>query len=211
MKLYDFPPAPSPQRVRMFLNEKGLSPPVTQVDMAANEQLGEAYQSINPRGTVPALVLDDGTVLSEVVAIYRYLEAIQSEPPLLGSSPAEQALITEWDHRVEMELMIAIADTLRNGSKSFAHRALPGRLDVEQVPELVERGKLRIMAFLDILDQQLASNDYIAGDSFSAADITAYIAVGFCSWVKISIPESLANLSAWYEKISDRDSAKAMR
>jgi glutathione S-transferase len=195
----------------MFLNEKGLSPTSIFVDMASNEQLGEDYLKINDRGTVPALVTDSGVVISEVVAIYHYLEAVHYEPPLLGINPEEKALIAEWDHRIEMELMIAIADTLRNGSKAFVKRALPGRLNIEQVPELVERGKLRIMAFLKVLDQQLSNHAYIAGERFSAADITAYVAIGFCAWVKISIPDALMNLTAWYEKVSKRESVIAMR
>ncbi|MBT8151992.1 MAG: glutathione S-transferase N-terminal domain-containing protein, partial [Gammaproteobacteria bacterium] len=130
MKLYTFPPAPSPQRVHIFIQEKGIEIDTEFVDMMKAEQLAAEYKAINPRATVPALVLDDGTVIAEVVAICRYLEVTYPDTPLLGSSAREQALVCEWDHRLEMECMSAIAEALRNKGEAFKHRALPGALDL---------------------------------------------------------------------------------
>ncbi|CAH0991781.1 Glutathione S-transferase GST-6.0 [Sinobacterium norvegicum] len=206
MKLYSYPPAPSPQRVHFFMKEKGIDLPVEVIDMMAAEQLGDAYKAINPRGTVPALVLDDGTVISDVVAIYRYLEMIFPDTPLLGADAKEQALISEWDHRIEMEFLTAIAEALRNHGRSFKGRAFPGDLDIEQIPELVARGRLRAEAFFNILDQQLASNVYVAGEKFSAADITAFVGIRFCAWIKLAVPEEMVNLQRWLLAVSQRPS-----
>lgn len=204
MKLYTFPTAPSPQRVHLFLQEKGIEIPFEMVDMRAKAQLSDEYKAVNARGTVPALVLDDDTVISEVVAICAYLEAAYPDKPLLGSSPKQRALICEWDHRVEMECLMAIADALRNSSEAFKDRALPGALDLAQIPELVTRGVIRLKAFLQVLDTQLSNNQFVAGDEFSVADITAFVSVSFARWIKVEIPEELAHLQRWRKEIAER-------
>ncbi len=209
MKLYTFPPAPSPQRVHMFLKEKGIEIPFEQVDMMKQEQLSDTYKSVNPRGTLPALVLDDGTVISEVVAICRYLDATYAENPLHGADPTQQALVTEWDHRIEMECMMGIAEALRNKGDAFKNRALPGPLDIEQIGELVPRGLKRIAAFFEVLDEQLATHQFVAGNSFSVADITAFVAVNFASWVKMSVPDELTHLKRWHAEVGKRPSTQA--
>jgi glutathione S-transferase len=206
MKLYSYPPAPSPQRVHFFMKEKGIDLPVEVVDMMAAAQLGDAYKAVNPRGTVPALVLDDGTVISEVVAICRYLETMYPDTPLLGADAKEQALITEWDHRIEMEFLTAIAESLRNHGRSFKGRAFPGDLDIEQIPELVPRGIHRAEAFFKILDQRLANSAYVAGKEFSAADITAFVGIRFCAWIKLAVPEEMEHLQRWLLAVSKRPS-----
>jgi len=208
MKLYTYSLAPSPQRVHIFMKEKGIDIPCEEVDMMAQAHLSDEYKAINPRGTLPALVLDDGTVISEVAAISRYLEAANADAPLMGVDAKQQALICEWDHRIESELLAAIADALRNKGGAFKDRALPGLLDLEQIPDLVTRGKKRISAFFEILDAQLASNEFVVGDSFSMADITAFVGVSFAGWVKMSAPEELVNLHRWYKAVSERPSVK---
>lgn len=209
MKLYTFPTAPSPQRVHLFLQEKGIEIPFEMVDMRANAQLSDEYKAINARGTVPALVLHDGTVISEVVAICAYLEAAYPDKPLLGSSPKQRALICEWDHRVEAECLMAIAEAMRNSSKAFKDRALPGPLDLEQIPELAVRGVIRLKAFLQVLDTQLSNNPFVAGDEFSVADITAFVSVGFSRWIKVEIPEELVHLQRWCNEIAARPAIAA--
>ena len=209
MKLYTFPTAPSPQRVHLFLQEKGIEIPFERVDMRANAHLGEEYKAINPRGTVPALVFDDGTVISEVVAICVYLEAAYPDKPLLGSNPKQRALISEWDHRVEAEGLMAIAEAMRNSSKAFKDRALPGPLDLEQIPELAARGVIRLKAFMQVLDTQLSHNSFVAGDEFSVADITAFVSVGFARWIKVEIPEELVHLHRWRNAIAERPAIAA--
>lgn len=204
MKLYTFPTAPSPQRVHLFLKEKGVELPFEFVDMKAAAQLSEEYKTVNPRCTVPALLLEDGTVISEVIAICHYLEALYPEVPLLGHDPKTKALISEWDHRVEMECLSAIADALRNRSEAFKGRAIPGALDVEQIPELVPRGIMRLQGFFQILDAQLANNRFVAGETFSMADISAFVAVGFARWVKQEAPPEQQHLQRWRQEIAER-------
>jgi len=206
MKLYTYPPAPSPQRVHILLKEKGIELPFEHIDMLKQEHLSAQYKAINPRGTVPALVLEDGTVISEVIAICHCLEALYPDVPLLGTTPKQKALITEWDHRIEMECLAAVAEALRNRGDAFKNRALPGLLDVEQIPELIPRGIKRIQAFFVILDTQLANNQFITGDEFTMADITAYVAVKFAAWVKQTIPNELEHFKRWFDEVSVRDS-----
>ncbi len=208
MKLYTFPMAPSPQRVHVFMKEKGIEIPCEVIDMMKAEQLGDAYRTINPRCTLPALVLEDGTVISEVVAICHYLEKAYPDAPLYGKDAKNAGIITEWEHRAEVELGSAIADALRNKGEAFKGRALPGALDVEQIPELVDRGHKRIAAFFEVLDKQLEDNQFIAGDTFSAADIAVTIFVNFAAWVKATVPESLVNLTGYMQRQANRDCFK---
>jgi len=204
MQLYTFDPAPNPQRLALFLKLKGLEVETQQLDMANGEQLGDAYRRINPAGTVPALVLDDGTVLSEVIGIYTYLEALHPEPPLMGSSALERAQVISWCHRLFTGLTSAIASVFRNRSKGFQNRGLPGPLDLPQIPELVDRGQKQIDFILPQLDGHLANATWLAGENFTAADIDLYVAIGFLGWIKKPVPEECANLRAWHERASKK-------
>ncbi|MEH6634326.1 MAG: glutathione S-transferase family protein [Halioglobus sp.] len=200
MKLYTYDPAPNPKRLSFFMQCKGIEIETQQIDMMAAEQLGDDYRAINPDCTVPALVLDDGTVLTEVIGICVYLEALYPEKPLLGSTPLEKAQVISWDHKLFAGMMMAIAGMLRNKGEGFRDRALPGPLDVPQVPELVERGRLLLSDILPRLDAHLATSTWLAGDTFSLADIDLLVGLGFMGWVKHSIPEDCIHLKAWLER-----------
>lgn len=209
MLLYDCTTAPSPRRVRIFAAEKGIDLPLKQVDLRNREQLREDYKKINSRCDVPYLVLDDGTGIGEVGAICRYLEAAFPEKPLMGTTPTEQGLITMWNHRVEMEGLMAVAEAIRNGSPGFKERALPGPNDLAQIPELAKRGKKRAQLFMSNLDALLGESTFIAGESFSFADITALVTVDFAGWIKVPIEDDQKNLERWHEAVSSRPSSKA--
>lgn len=209
MKLYDCAPAPSPRRVRMFLAEKGLVIPVVQVDLRHGEHLEPAFKAINPRAEVPVLELDDGTMISETVAICRYLEELKPEPNLLGATAKERALIAMWDHRVEVEGFMSVAEALRNQAKGFENRALTGPEDFAQIPELAARGRRRIAQFFATLDARLGNSPYVGSDRFSVADITALVVVDFAAWTKETIPTDHKNLQRWHAEVSARPSAKA--
>ncbi|NRB42219.1 MAG: glutathione S-transferase family protein [Pseudomonadales bacterium] len=196
MKLYTFDPAPNPKRLADFMAYKGIAIATTQIDMMAGEQLGDDYLKINPAGTVPALVLDDGTVLTEVIGICCYLEALYPEKPLLGTTALEKALVISWSHKLFAMIMIAVADTLRNRSPSFANRALPGPLDVPQIEALVERGKLRLNYAWPEIEKALAGRDWLAGENISQADIDLAACVGFAGWVKSAPGEDFPNTLA---------------
>lgn len=206
MKLYSYPPAPNPRRVHVFLAEKGLEIPVEPVDLMKGEQFAESYRAINPLLTVPALVTDEGVTLTQVCAIVDYLEALHPEPPLLGRTPLEKGQVREWCHRVFVEGMSAIADVFRNGNPAFARRALPGPLDLEQLPALVERGLLRLEAFWKTLDAHLAGREFMVGEAFSMADIDAAVSCDFARWIRKSIPEECTHLARWHAAVRARPS-----
>ncbi|WP_417492860.1 glutathione S-transferase family protein [Maricaulis sp.] len=207
MKFYDYKAAPSPRRARMFIAEKGLDIETIQVDLGARAQFDEAYRAVNPRCTVPALALDDGTVLCDNASIARYLEEIRPEPPLLGRTPVEKALVAEWLARVEWEGFMGAAEALRNTSEFFKDSAITGPDRYEQIPALAQRGRQRAAAFLGVMDQRLGEANYLAGDAFSAADIAGYAFVDFAAWVKLKPGPELEHLANWREAISRRPSA----
>ncbi len=209
MKLYDCTTAPSPQRVRIFLAEKSIDIPLVQVNLRDGEQLGDAFRKINPDCTVPVLELDDGTVISEIFAICQYLESQYPEPVLMGRNAVEQALVSMWDSKIEQNGLAALAETLRNRAKGMQDRALPGPLNLAQIPELVDRGRIRTEAFFDRLDDQLSNNIFVTGEQFTLADITAFVMVGFAHWSKISIKDGQVHLQRWYNSVSQQPSAKA--
>jgi glutathione S-transferase len=202
MKLYTYDPAPNPRRLDLFMTWKGIEIETQQVDLMTGEQLGDAYRAINPECTVPALVLEDGAVLTEVIGMYAYLEGLYPEKPLLGTTPLEKAQVISWAHRLFAGLMMPIAGMLRNRSDAFRDRALPGALDLPQIPELVDRGVLQLGHILPKIDAHLANTDWLAGDKLSVADIDLLVGVDFLAWVKQSVPEDCANLKAWYERAS---------
>lgn len=209
MKLYDFKGAPNPRRVRMFLAEKGLSVPVQQVDLMAREQHEDAYRAVNPWRTVPVLELDDGVCIREAMTICRYIEAIHPEPALLGTTPVEQAAIGAWEHKCEVDGLIAVGEVLRNSVDAFAGRALPGPVSHEQIPALADRGRRRIAYFMDLLDERLGESEHVAGPGFSAADITALATVDFAARVEKEIPAGHPNVERWRETVGARPSAQA--
>ena len=207
MKFYDCKTAPSPRRVRMFIAEKGVSVPTVEVDLRGGEQLSEAFRAINPRCTVPVLELDDGSCLNESVAISWYLEHRFPEPPLFGVDAAEQARVLMWNAFCEQEGFYAAAEAFRNRAKGLKNRALTGAHGYAQIDALAERGRDRVLRWMVDLDAQLAQVPFIAGDRFSLADITAFIAIDFAGWVKLTVPAECAALAKWYDEVAARPSA----
>lgn len=204
MKLYDFKPAPNPLRLGLFMSEKGIEIPSETIDLMKGGQFSKEYKAINPMMTVPTLVLDDGTVLTEVISMYSYLEEAYPDTPLMGNTAVERAQVLAWDHRCFAEGMMGIADVLRNSSKAFENRALPGRVNLPQVPDLVERGQKRIAGFFQNLEDHLNGREYMVGDHFTAADISAFVFINFCGWVKATVPDDCPSVKAWSERIAQR-------
>lgn len=209
MKLYDCSTAPSPRRVRIFLAEKGVDIPLVPVNLREGEQLGEAFRKINPDCTVPVLELDDGTMISEIFAICQYLESQYPEPALMGRNSVEQAMVAMWNTKIEQNGIVALAEILRNRAKGMQDRALTGPINLAQIPQLVDRGRTRAVAFFDRLDDQLENGAYVTGEQFSMADITAYVMVEFGEWSKIAIKDSQTNLQRWYDAVSKRPGMRA--
>ena len=209
MKLYDCQTAPSPRRVRIFLAEKGVEVEKVEVDLSTGGQFSPAFREINPDCVVPVLELDDGTRITEVTAICHFLDEKFPEPPLFGSTPERRARSIEWNAKVEQQGFLAAADLFRNAAKGLQGHALPGPDSYEQIPELAERGRQRVVAFLQRLDQQLLHSLFVAGDEFTIADITAMVLVDFAAWSKLELPAGTDALKRWYEAVAARPSARA--
>jgi glutathione S-transferase len=210
MKLYQYAGSPNSRRVRIFLAEKDLSIPLVPIDLSKGEQHSDAYRAINSRRAVPTLVLEDGTAIGEVPAILRYLEEIHPQTPLHGQSAKERALVTMWERRVELEGFAAVMEGIRNAAAGLKSRAIAGPHDYEQIPELVERSKLRVKNFLADLDARLTELPFVAGEHYSIADITALVTVDFAAKaINVLVPDTYAALRRWYELVSKRPSASA--
>jgi glutathione S-transferase len=210
LKLYHSFSSPNSRRVRMFLAEKGLTVPLAPVDLAKGEQHSDAYRAINPRRVVPTLVLEDGTAIGEVLAIWRYFEEVYPTPPLLGSTPKDKALVTMWERRTELEGFAAVMEGVRNAAERLKGRAIAGPHDYDQIPALVERSKLRVKSFYADLETRLAEVPFVAGNTFSAADITALVTVDFATKaMSFLAPGEHGALERWYENVSSRPSVGA--
>lgn len=210
MKLYDFPLSPSPRRARVFAAEKGIALETVTVNIREMEQFADSFRKISPNCTVPVLELDDGTLLNDSFAIWRYLEEIQPEPPLMGRAPLEKAMVEQWLRRIELDGYQACVEAIRNGAERFKDRAVPSTVPFAQIPELAERGLKRVGLFFGVLDERLRESDYVAGADFTAADIHAMITVDFAiNGLQLSPPDNFTALKAWHEKVSARPGAKA--
>ncbi len=203
MKLIDGGRAPSPRRVRIFLAEKGITIPTEQLDFMNRAHHTQAFKAINPMQRVPVLILDDGTAIAESVAICRYFEGLHPDPPLFGRGVKEQAIIEMWNRRMELNLLGAIIAVFRHLHPAMAE------LEVPQVPQWGEANKPKVLIYLDWLNNELAEREFIAGEHFSIADITAMVAVDFLKPAGIALPESLTDLLRWHGRVKARPSATA--
>jgi glutathione S-transferase len=194
--------APNPRRVRIFLAEKGLEVPVVQVDIGKAENRRPEFLAKNPMGTLPVLELDDGTCIAETVAICRYFERTQPEPPLIGSGARGEALVEMWQRRMELEVALPIMQVFRN-----THEFFKGR--IPQVPEYGEVCRRQALKRLEWLDQELAGRAFVAGDAYTIADITALCGIDFGRPTGIRVAPEWKHLARWHEAVSARPSAKA--
>ncbi|QKV17639.1 glutathione S-transferase [Oricola thermophila] len=199
-RLFDGGRAPNPRRVRVFLAEKGISVPLVPVDMAALGHRSDEIASRNPMKRLPVLELEDGRTLSESIAICRYFETLCPDPPLFGVGAFEQAEIEMWQRRVEFLFLHPVGQAFRH-----IHPAMKG-WEEPQIPEWGEANKPKALEFIAFLNGELASREFIAGDRFSVADITAMIAADFCKPARISVPEDLAHFRRWYDAMKTRPS-----
>jgi len=203
LKLYSHAVAPNPRRVRIFAAEKGIELSVEDVDILAGQSRTPEFLAKNSSGAVPVLEFDDGSCLSESVAICRYLEGLHPEPNLLGRDLREQAEIERWNRRMELELFAAIGRTVQNTSPIFQGR-------FKQFPDYGEAQRATVYQRLERMNRELNGHQFVAGDRFTIADITALVAIDIGKLLAdITIAPELTNLSRWYETVSARPSAKA--
>ena len=208
--LYQSNSSPNSRRVRIFIAEKGLTIPTVAIDLGKGEQHGDAYRAINPRRVVPTLVLEDGTSIGEVPAIQRYLEDAYPDHPLFGTTAAENAVITMWERRVELEGFASVMEAIRNVLPGLQGRAIAGPHDYEQIPAVVERSKQRVANFYGDLEARLADVSFVAGERYTVADITALVTVDFATKaIDMPVPEKNVATQRWYASVSGRSSATA--
>ena len=202
MKIYDTHTAPTPRRVRIFLAEKNIPMEYVQVDLQKGENRTPEMRAKNPAGKVPVLELDDGTCIAESIAICRYFEALHPEPYLMGKTPLEQAQVEMWQRQVEQYFFYQIGMCFQHTSGYFKDRMTP-------FPEFGKDCGNNARKYMKILDKRLADNDFIVGDTFTIADITALCTVDFARVVDIRIDDDMPNLARWHKQVSSRPSASA--
>lgn len=201
MKILETRTAPNPRRVRIFLAEKGIE--IAYVDHEIGALKSAEFSSLNSFQRVPVLVLDDGTAISETMAICRYFEVMKPEPSLFGRTALEQATVEMWNRRAELNLLACVAQAFRHLHPAMA------KLEVPQVAAWGEANKPKALEALEKFDAALASTRFVAGDAYSVADITLLVAVDFMRPARIQRPETLTNLARWYNEVQSRPSAKA--
>ena len=203
MKIIETKSAPNPRRVRMFLAEKGITVAYEEIDIMKGAHKDAAFTKANPMQRVPVLILDDGTALSETVAICRYFEETKPEPALFGKGALGRATVEMWQRRMELGLLNHVASAFRHTHPGGA------ALEVPQFKDFGEANKPRALDVMKVMDQQLAHTKFIAGNDFSIADITGCIAVDFARVIKLRIPDELKHVARWHAEVSARPSAKA--
>lgn len=211
MKLYDSLYAPNPRRVRIFVDEKGIALATVDVNILKGENLRPEYLAVNPRGVIPVLELDDGTRIDEAAAIWRYLEETYPERPLMGRTPKEKAVIESWERRCDQDGMLSGRDFVRNQMPVFQGRGHPGRRIDTQIPDLVERGRTGLRCFHDLIEPQLAANEFIAGDAFSVADITALCAIDLALLAGYPGLDDYPAIRRWHTAMHARTSVEDWR
>ena len=202
MKLYNLKAGLNPRRVRIFLAEKGIEVPMVDIDMEAGENRTPEFLAMNPLGTLPVLELDDGTILTESVAICRYFEELQPEPSVFGRDPLERAQIEMWNRRMELEVALPL-------TRHFVHTHefwIGRRVQIPEYGALCRDQALERMAWLD---RELAEREFIAGDRYTVADITVQAGFVLGRATGIRIPETHAHLSRWYDAVTSRPTARA--
>jgi len=203
MKFYDAPFAPNARRVRIFLAEKGVAIPSVEIDLGRLEQRSLAFSALNPFQRIPALELDDGTVIAESVAICRYIDELHPAPPLFGVGALDRTLVEMWQRRLELNLLYPILQAYRH-----THPAMK-EMESPQIAPWAEVNRSRAIEAMAIVDQALGARQFITGERFSIADVTGLVALDFVKPARIAIPEGLSNLRRWREALSLRPSAKA--
>ena len=204
MKVLDFALAPNPKKLRVYLKEKGLDLPIEQVDvMSGQNRTPEFLSRVNPLGGLPVLELDDGSHLTESLAIIEYLEDLHPTPPMLGATPLERARVRETERIADLGGLLQVGTIFQNTSPFFAGR-------VKQSAEAAENARGRLAATLQVLDAKTGAKKFLCGDRPTIADCTLFAASEFANFAGATIDfGALPNLARWYETFKQRPSAQA--
>lgn len=203
MILYQDARAPNPRRVRIFLAEKAIEVETRKVDIMAKDHLSDEIKALNPLTRVPFLVLDDGQVIAETVAICRYFEALHPEPNLFGADPLEMAMVEMWQRRLELELFYTIAHAFRHSNPYMAE------LEKPQIADWATANFDRLDDVLAMFDKELADRAFFAGDRYTIADITGLVAIDFMRIIKKRLSDETPNLLRWHQAVSARPGSVA--
>ncbi|MBT4265033.1 MAG: glutathione S-transferase [Deltaproteobacteria bacterium] len=201
MRIFSSATAPNPRRVKIYLAEKGIEITNVDLDLKEGDNLTDEFRGKNLFAKVPVLELDDGTCISESMAICRYFEMLHPEPSLFGKTPLEVATIEMWQRQVDLYLIVYVGFAFRHLTGYFSDRETV-------VKEWGEESLKRALATFKLLENRLAGSRFLAGDNFSIADITAFCAVDFAKLVKYKVDESQPNLLRWYKEVSSRPSTQ---
>lgn len=205
MKLYTFSGAPNPRRVHIYLAEKRIEIPFEQVNVMKREsRTAEFISRVNSMGGIPVLELDDGTHIAESIAICRYFEVENPDPPLFGVTAREQATVEMWTRRIELNFMMPVGMVWIHGSP------LTRGVVKHQIPEMAEQNRSVVRGYFKFLDRHLENNEFLAGNEFSIADIVALCTMDFAAKLN-DLPHSAdqTHLDRWYHAVAGRPSAKA--
>jgi glutathione S-transferase len=202
MILHDLAAGMHPRRVRIFLAEKGISIERREVDAAGGANATPDFLRLNPLGKLPVLELDDGTAIAESLAICRYLEALNPDPPLMGRTAREVADIEMWTLRMDHELSQMIALAFIQSSDFYRGR-------IEQIPEVASWARGRALETMNWLNHELSGRRHIAGEDYTIADIVAQCAFVLGKAVGLRIPPDMTHLSRWFAEVTARSTARA--
>jgi len=209
MKFYNFKTAPNPMKVRAVIIHHKIDIEIIDINLLEQENLTPKYLAINPRGTVPALLLDDGQILLESLAISIFLDSGYGEKSLFGSDQQEKAFILQKCIALE-DFYIGVQEVFRNSLERYKNRGLPGSKAYEQIPALIERGNHRIDNNLELIENDMKNSLYLAKDKFSYADITLYIYLQFAKRVLKRDFSHLKSIMNWESRLSNEPSIKKL-
>jgi glutathione S-transferase len=202
MKLYSFAGAPNPKKLLVYLAEKKLDIPTETVDIVTGQNRTPEFLRKNPLGGLPVLELDDGTYLSESLAIMEYLEELHPNPPMLGSTPLERARVRELERICELGVLSSVGTIFQN-----THPFMAGRL--KQSPDAADNARGRLANALKAIDDRIDGKPFVAGERTSIADCTLFAALGFAEFAGVPLDPAYANVGRWYERFKQRPSAAA--
>jgi glutathione S-transferase len=201
VRIFDFPFAPNPHKLRVYLAEKGVSIPLVRIDLRKGENQTPEFLAKNPLGALPVLELDDGSCLTESLAIIEYLEELHPEPPMIGTTPLERARARELERFADLSILNRITQIFLNTSPIFTHR--------KQSSQVAEQARMALPAALRHLDGRIGSHTFVAGERPTIADCTLYAAFEHAERADVYIDDSYENLMRWYAKFGRRPSARA--
>jgi len=195
MKLYHFPAAPNPARVLFYVREKGIDLDLVLVDFTRSEQRAPGFLEKNPAGVLPVLELDDGSCLTESLAIMEFLEELYPEPPLLGSDPVTRARTRAMERFIELNVLLRV---IRAVHATHSPLGLPPN------PALAEHELAQLPAALGRVDEQIGDSEFVMGERPSIADCTLLAAVNFARFGKLPLDPGLTRLHGWFERYALR-------